>query len=32
MSRPEVKRIVFWSRLLGGSDRWVDWYARRLAR
>jgi farnesyl-diphosphate farnesyltransferase len=32
ISRPEVKRIVFWSRLLGGSDRWVDWYARRLAR
>jgi farnesyl-diphosphate farnesyltransferase len=32
ISRPEVKRIVFWSRLLGGSDRWVGWYARRLAR
>jgi farnesyl-diphosphate farnesyltransferase len=32
ISRPEVKRIVFWSRLLGGSDRWVDWYARRLSR
>ncbi|MEJ2542013.1 MAG: squalene/phytoene synthase family protein [Gemmatimonadota bacterium] len=32
ISRPEVKRIVFWSRLLGWSDRWVAWYARRLAR
>jgi farnesyl-diphosphate farnesyltransferase len=32
ISRPEVRRIVFWSRLLGGSDRWVAWYARRLAR
>lgn len=32
ITRPEVRRIVFWSRLLGGSDRWVAWYARRLAR
>ena len=32
ISRPEVRRIVFWSRLLGASDRWVDWYAERLAR
>lgn len=32
ISRREVKRIVFWSRLLGGSDRWVAWYAGRLAR
>lgn len=32
ITRPEVKRIVFWSRLLGRSDAWVGWYARRLAR
>jgi len=32
ITRPDVKRIVRWSRLLGWSDRWVAWYARRLAR
>lgn len=32
ITRGEVRRIVFWTRLLGGSDRWVGWYARRLAR
>lgn len=32
ITRPEVKRIVFWTRLLGGSDRWVRWYSNRLAR
>ena len=32
ITRPEVRRIVFWSRIFGGSDRWVHWYAERLAR
>ena len=32
IGRPEVKRIVFWTRILGGSDAWVRWYAGRLAR
>jgi farnesyl-diphosphate farnesyltransferase len=32
IGRAEVKRIVFWTRLFGRSDRWVGWYARRLAR
>jgi farnesyl-diphosphate farnesyltransferase len=32
ITRPEVRRIAFWTRLLGGSDRWVLWYARHLAR
>ncbi|MDT8368443.1 MAG: hypothetical protein RQ745_04510, partial [Longimicrobiales bacterium] len=32
ITRSEVKRIYLWTRLLGGSDRWVAWYARRLAR
>jgi len=32
ITRPEVKRIVFWTRLLGRSDRWVRWYSERLAR
>jgi len=32
ITRPEVKRILLWSRALGWSDAWVAWYARRLAR
>lgn len=32
ITRGQVKRIVFWTRLLGGSDRWVRWYARWLSR
>ena len=32
ITRPEVKRILLWSRLLGWSDRWIAWYARRLSR
>lgn len=32
ITREQVRKIVFWTRLLGWSDRWVEWYARRLAR
>ena len=32
ITRSEVKRIYLWTRLLGRSNAWVAWYARRLAR
>jgi farnesyl-diphosphate farnesyltransferase len=32
ITRRDVKSIYFWSRLFGRSNRWVGWYARRLAR
>ncbi|MDT8341338.1 MAG: squalene/phytoene synthase family protein [Longimicrobiales bacterium] len=32
ITRRDVRRITAWARLLGGSDRWVAWYGRRLAR
>lgn len=32
ITRSQVRRIVLWARILGGSDRWLAWYARRLSR
>ena len=32
ITRKEVKSIYLWTRIFGGSNRWVAWYARRLAR
>jgi farnesyl-diphosphate farnesyltransferase len=32
ITRREVKSIYLWTRLFGRSNRWVAWYARRLAR
>jgi farnesyl-diphosphate farnesyltransferase len=32
ITRPEVKKIVFWTRMMGWSDGWVRRYAARLAR
>jgi len=32
ITRKEVKSIYLWTRLFGGSNRWVAWYAARLAR
>jgi len=32
ITRTQVRRIVLWARVLGWSDRWVAWYARRLSR
>ena len=32
ITRPEVKRIYAWSKLMGWSNRWMGWYAARLAR
>lgn len=32
ITRKEVKSIYLWCRLLGRSNRWMAWYAARLAR
>ncbi len=32
ITRKEVKSIYLWCRLLGRSNRWVAWYAKRLSR
>ncbi len=32
ITRTEVKRIYAWSKLMGWSNRWMGWYAARLAR
>ncbi len=32
IARSEIKRIVFWSNLLGSSNLWVSFYTRKLLR